>query len=375
MRVTATILGALMAISLSTPADAYGYRTCGGKNLRLSGNNLGVYASAVSFPTGYWRDGLQNSINQFNRNPSNFYYSLYTDTNGVARGNGQSEIWGTTDQGVLQGAPAIAYSYWQCYWTPWSGWNVYMTEGDIAFDYTNTAANPFEWTATRLRTILIRYGGTRRLLQGTAVHELGHAVGLLHENRTYNVMGSDFTHIHTNGTVSDAYIGEDAGNATVFLYGLWASGPLDVAAEHWKYLGTSGEYSTHTKTILTNSAGGALSTLNVNGEVGYYVRRGQIIRAQFTFENNGRATVSNLGIRFYVSTNDIISTADRLILSLVGASLARNWVSTWTYSMTIPSNLALNTTYWLGPYVDPTNAVPETDHSNNATYLPIRVIP
>src|SRR5882724_10156470 len=226
MRVAALILGSLAAISLAAPADAFRYRTCGDKNLKLSSNNLGVYASSTSFPTGYWRDGLQNAINQFNRNPSNFYYSLYTDTNGLGLGNGQSETWGSTDQNILQGAPAIAYSYWQCYWTPFTGYVAYMTEGDVIFDYTNTAANPFEWTMTHTRTGLIRYGGSSRLLQGTATHEFGHALGLLHVNTTYNVMGSDFTHLHTNGKTTDAYVGEDAGNGTVFLYGLWNSGPL-----------------------------------------------------------------------------------------------------------------------------------------------------
>ena len=108
---------------------------------------------------------------------------------------------------------------------------------------------------------------------------------------------------------------------------------------------------------------------------GYYVRRGQIIRAEFTFENVGRATLTNLPIRFYVSTDDTISTSDRLIASIYGASLARDVVSTWTYNMTIPSNLALNTTYYLGPYVNPVGTYTESDYSNNATFLPIRVIP
>jgi hypothetical protein len=76
-----------------------------------------------------------------------------------------------------------------------------------------------------------------------------------------------------------------------------------------------------------------------------------------------------------VSGNDIISTTDRLIASITGASLARNTVSTWTYNMTIPANLALNTTYYLGPYVNPIGTYAETDYSNHATFLPIRVIP
>lgn len=375
MRLLAFILGAVFAISLAAPAEAYRYRFCGDRPLRLSGNNHGIFASTTSFPAGAWRDGLQNSVNQFNRNPSNFWYTLYSDTNGVALGNGQSEVWGSTNQSILQNAPAIAYSWWQCWWNPFTGWTVYMTEGDVIFDYTSTASNPFEWTPTRTRTLLTRYGGTRRLLQGTAVHEFGHAIGLLHVNTTYNVMGQDFTHLHTNSTTTNAYIGEDAANGAAFLYGNWASGPNDVAVEHWKYLGANGEYSTHQFTRLYNASGGALPTFSVNGMTGYQVRRGQIIRAEFTFENLGRATVSNLPIRFYVSGNDLITTTDRLILSITGASLARNTVSTWIYNMTIPSNLLLNTTYYLGPQVNPLRTIAEGDYSNNGTFHPIRIIP
>lgn len=369
MRILALIVGALIAISLSAPAEAFRYRTCGDKNLRLSGNSLGLYASSNSFPTGYWRDGLQNSINQFNRNPSNFYYSLYTDTNGLGLGNGQSEVWGSTDNSVLQNAPAIAYSWWQCYWNPFTGYVAYMTEGDVIFDYRA----PFQWTMTRSRTGLIRYGGSARLLQGTAVHEFGHAAGLLHVNTTYNVMGSDFTHLHTNGNVTDAYIGEDAGNGTVFLYGLWAGGPLDVAVEHFKYLGASGEYSTHQFTKILNSSGGALPySFTVAGMTGYYVQRGQLVRAEFTYENNGRATVA-VPIRFFVSGDDTINLADQNIGTTGNATLGRDTVSTWAIAIYIPWNLTVGGTYYLGAYINPVGTISESDYSNNASFLPIRI--
>lgn len=354
------------------PAHAYRYRTCSGIPLKMSSNNIVARASTTSFPAGYWRDGLQNAINQFNRNPSNMWYSLVDDTGGVALGNGQNEIWGSTDQGVLQGAPAIAYSWWDCYW--FFGWVARMTEGDVIFDYTNTAANPFEWTATRSKTALFNYTGSGRLLQGTAVHEFGHAVGLLHVNTTYNVMGSDFSHVHTNGSTTNAYIGEDAGNGTAFLYGNWAGGPLDLGAVHWRHTGASGEYSTHGRTrVFDNATGALLPTFNVNGETGYQVRRGQGIRVEFTYENNGRDTVSNFPVRYYVSSNDIISTGDRWISSST-FTLGRDVVLTTTKTLTVPADLAF-ANYWVGVIVNPTNSVAESDTSNNATYVPIRVVP
>lgn len=372
MRIGTMIASALLLVTLSTTAEAYRYRTCSGIPLRMSSNSVPVYSSDNSFPAGYWRDGLQNAINQFNRNPSNVFYTRYSDTNGVALNNGQNEVWGSTNQSILQGAPAIAYSYWDCYWL--FGWVARMKEGDVIFNYTNTAADPFEWTATRSKTALFNYTGTGRLLQATAIHEFGHAVGLLHVNTTYNVMGSDFSHVQTNGATTNAYIGEDTGNGTVFLYGLWASGPQDLGVAHWRYSGASGEYSTHAKTRVFNSAGALLPTVNVANETGYQVKRGMVIRAEFTKENNGRATASAVPIRYYVSTNDLISTTDRLLASGT-ITLGRDVVLTSSTTMTIPTNLALNTNYWLGVIINPTASVAETDRSNNATYIPIRVVP
>jgi len=250
-----------------------------------------------------------------------------------------------------------------------------MTEGDVIFDYNNTAADPFEWTATRSKTALFNYTGSGRLMQGTAAHELGHAVGLLHVNTTYNIMGSDFSHVHTNGSTVDAYVGEDASNGMVFLYGLWSGAPNDLAVEHWRYSGASGEYSTHDRTRIYDTATGAeLAKVNVNGETGYQVRRGQSVRAEFTYENNGKGTLTGIPVRYYISTNDIISSGD----TQVGSStftLARDVVSTSLKTLTIPNSLSTNTNYWLGAYIDPGQTIAESDRSNNGTYIPIRVVP
>ncbi len=248
-----------------------------------------------------------------------------------------------------------------------------MTEGDVIFDYTNTAANPFEWTATRSKTALFTYTGTGRLLQGTALHELGHAAGLLHVNTTYNIMGSDFTHVHTNGSTTDAYMGEDASNGMVFLYGLWSGAGNDLAVQHWRHSGASGEYSTHARTRLFNASGVELPTVNVNGEIGYQVKRGQTVQAEFTYENNGKGTVTGLPVHYYVSTNDIISTTDRKLASST-FTLARDVVSTSKRSLKIPADLAF-ANYWIGAYVNPTGTIAESDTSNNSTYIPIRVVP
>jgi hypothetical protein len=372
MRILALIFGVSCAVMAAAPAEAFRYRTCDGVPLRLQGNNHTLHTSTNSFPAGYWQNGLINAINQFNHNPSNFWYSRVDDTS-VGRGNGQSEVWGSTDQGALQGAPAIAYSYWQCYRNFWGTLVAHMTEGDVIFDYTNTAANPFEWTVTQTRTGLIWYGGGSRLLQATAVHEFGHATGLLHVNTIYNVMGSDFTHVHTNGKTTNAYLGEDAGNGTAFLYGNWGSGPLDVAVSHWRYSGASGEYSTHEKVRIWTTAGVQQPIQTIVGERGYRVRRGFVYRVEFTYENNGRAYVSGVPTRWVVSTNDIISTADTLI-GTGSFNLARDAPLQWYVNLRIPASLAVNRAYWLGVILNPTGSSSYDGRSyNNYTYIPIWV--
>ena len=371
MRSAALLIGAfLVSTMVSAPAEAYRYRTCNGIPLKLQSNNHTARGNDFSFPAaGGWWNGLQYSINQFNHVPSNFYYTLVHDTGGLGLGNGQSEVWGSTDASVLQGAPAIAYSYWQCWWSPFTGTVAYMTEGDVIFDYANGAA---AWTPGTSKSTLIRYGGSKRSLPGTAAHEFGHATGLLHVNTIYNIMGADFTHIHANGATANAYVGEDAGNGSVFLYGLWNAGPQDLAVQHWKYLGASGEYSTHTRTQMFTSSGGGLSSTTISEEPRYNVKRNQLVRVQFTFENNGRATSTGVVIRFYTSTNHLITSGDRLIGTVTGATLARDVPSTWTYTVRIPNNLTLFGNYWLGAIVSGSG---DARSYNNASYIRIRVVP
>lgn len=54
---------------------------------------------------------------------------------------------------------------------------------------------------------LWNYGGSYRPYQTTVMHELGHAMGLEHEDDEYNVMGKDYTHIHAHGGFGTAYLG------------------------------------------------------------------------------------------------------------------------------------------------------------------------
>ena len=354
----------VFALACGTEAFAFGYSTCLGENIKWKSNSKTLRASPIGFPKGYWRDGLRDAIETTNRNPSRFRYSWKMDSGDLRLNNGQSEVWWSNETNLLNGAPAIAYFYWTCYW--FFGDHVYMNEVDVAFDVSRL------WSADTSKALLIGYSGKRRLFQGTAIHEFSHGLILNHENRIYNIMGSDYSHIHVNGRTAHGYLGEDAANGLVFLYGQGSNSWEDISVVHWKYRGKSGEYSKHTRTKVYNSIGGDLTTLLIDGERGYKVSPGQVVRAEFTYENNGKSLQRDVNVGYYISTNHYISTKDRRIGGTL-YQLGRDIVFTETTTLRIPSDLATNANYWIGVIVDEDDSIKEAVEWNNATYIPIRV--
>jgi hypothetical protein len=353
---------AALAALTAAPAHAFSNKFCDNPSnkIKFGSNAVGLQASSVSFTPGFWANGITDTINRFNENPSNFRYNLAINNDGVGRRNGQNEIWFSSDAGALQGAPAIAYQSFSCWW--FFGWHYSMDEVDVLYDVN------VGYTATRSAAALSRYNGTGRPLQSTGIHELGHGGPLNHVNNEYSVMGTDYEHLHANGGTVNSYVGEDTADGLVFLYGKRAW--QDVAVTHWKYSGASGEYSDHTKTVIRTTGGGALPTRTVEGETAYRVDRGSTYLVEFTYENNGADFRPGLVAGYYVSSNNLITNLDRRI---GGGSwnLARSDVLTTSVNLTIPANLTRGRFYWVGVILDENNAVVEGVETNNATYLPI----
>ena len=364
-RLSSIILGVFSLILMwDSQAHAFSYSTCLDEKIKWDSTTVTVRASAVSFPGGEWRNALQTAITRFNLNPSKFRYDMTIESGSVGRGNGQNEVWGSTNPDVLKGHPAIAYTWWTCYW--FFGDHVEMDEVDVIFDY----GSPWIWSSSEDKSALMGYGGSGRPFRTTAIHELGHGLILNHVNSEYNVMGKDFEHIQVNGRAARAYVGEDTSDGAVFLYGTHSPAREDLGVVHWKYSGTSEEYSDHTKTRLYGDHA-VLSNFIDAGETRYRVTPGQQIRAEFTYENNGANTQSNIEVGFYISTNDLITTEDQRIGGMT-VTLSRDSVFTTLKTLTIPSTLQSNQNYWLGVVVDDTGAVGESPKWNNATYIPIR---
>jgi hypothetical protein len=206
---------------------------------------------------------------------------------------------------------------------------------------------------------------------------MGHAPGLAHENDTYNIMGQDWTHIEITAMGQlVCYAGEDAGNGEVFLYGEDIGGN-DLGVTHWKYGGEDGEYSRHTLTWLLSEFGHGVDSEPIPGVHGvrrYEVRRGSRYQVEFTYENNGIGDHDDVNIGYYISTSDIITTIDRRI-STTTMDLSRGTANTRRHTLTIPNDLDVGLTYWLGVIVDYTDDIDEINELNNASWIPIEIVP
>ncbi len=306
-------------------------------------------AHRVSFaPNTHFRTALGVVADRWNDNPSAFRFDQRFDDRRASFDNRENEVWFS---GSADYDPAVTF-----WWTDGGD----IVEADIVFftgqPYTTAMHKDQQWA----------YGGPNRPFRTTAMHEYGHALGLLHEADEYNIMGQDWTHLSLQGSECRAYPGEDASDGAVALYGRSAEVIEDVGVVHWRRTGRSGEYSEHSRTRMFDAAGAALSFDMHDGQQRYDVRPGQRVRVEFSYENNGETT-QKANCRFFISTNDFISNYDRVIQTF-WVRHPRNDVYTLTRTVTIPADLDVGRTYYLGVGVDYDNLIHEVTAANNHAY-------
>jgi hypothetical protein len=337
-------------------AQAYTWWKCGSTNVKWAGNSVTLRASQIGFPWGNpYRTALGSVATRWSNTPSKMNYFIQYDEVGVAEGNGQSEVWWSSSI-----SPPAYATIW------WNG-SCQIVEGDVVFK--NTVA----YTTSTLKGDLWPYSGAYRPFRTTAMHEFGHVQGLGHTNNVYSIMGQDWTHIHANGSTATAYPGEDAVAGSVVVYGLDAANVQDLGIAHWRYTGMSGEYSTHGRTRLFNTLNAELAKVSAAAEPTYKVNKGQWVKLEMTYENMGKTSPLTVKVGYYLSTNNLITTADTF-LGEGTVTLSRGVPSTTNNTtLVIPSSLTSGQTYYLGALIDYTHLVSEVYESNNATYLAIRV--
>lgn len=214
-----------------------------------------------------------------------------------------------------------------------------------------------------------------RNMTGTAVHEIGHCLGMAHSNDRYNMMGDDWTHLTRNQTLAYYGPGEDMSDGLIDLHGKKSGNDAnrDVGITVFRYAGASGQYSRHEAGTLLE-AGVTLPVVgSYEGQDVYEVVSGHTIQMELTLENNGEKDSEFPAVGLYLSGNSFISSSDTL-LRTTSISLGRNAPLETTLSVTIPAG-TLPGNYFLGAYIDHDNQIPEVTSGNNAAYYPVSIIP
>lgn len=358
----------LVCLVLASDAAAYVYMACGDKNVKWN-SNPSFRASTVSFwPDSPYTSSLKNAVAAWNLNPSNFTFNLTVGVPGpVAIGDGQNQIAFVDSSSIDPDARAQTFLQIDCD-------KAEIVEADVLFSVSEP------WTPGTLKRPISVYGGDYVSFEGVAEHELGHVVGLLHEDRTLTIMYT-WAQFHTNGAYADTYPGEDASNGAVFLYGVRPGRPQDLGVSHFKFLADYGKLArtgvfdhkpttTHNWTEMMGLVDGFLSWRDFTSEVRFIVFNGQQIWPEFTYENNGSDT-QQVRVGFYLSNDDFISTSDRRIGG-TSVTLARDTVYTETFPVTLPSDLPEDRDYYLGVIIDDDNKVSEPSREGNAAYTGLR---
>jgi hypothetical protein len=357
---------------------AYVYWECDGRALKWRTDPVIIRPASVSFPANNpYQAALGGAIAAWNLNPSKHSFLIVLPgVNTVALDNGRNEAWFSDDQDLLKGARAVTFCEYDC----GSG---AITEADVVFD-VNQPLTPYN-----NKYVLGLYGGSSVPFDALALHEYGHALGIDHEDRWYNIMYG-LAHLHTNGQYAFGYPGEDACNGAVFLYGV-DNNPRrqDVAVSHWRIttipgLGANGlnrtvvyDHEPHEAAYwleFVETVDGFVAWRDCTSEPRFKVCNGQKIWVEFTYENNGADTQNSISVDFYLSNDDYISANDRLFFSR-SMTLGRDVPATWALPVVLPNDLPEGSDYALGVILDKNGSIGETGGGGNATYLHIRIVP
>lgn len=337
-----SLIGLVIIAGICIPqlAHAYGYQTCSGHNIVWGSGRTTMYISTTSFPAGSsWDSRLQNAMWHWNNvKGSDFNFYVGRDTDGShSSSNGRNEVYLDNS---LSGALAVTLKRYHCYW--FFGYHYGIDETDIAFN------NNYSWS-----TSSYNYGtptGSPYNVEGVALHELGHALGLNHEDRWMATMNSYYPASGPFGYYKEWDPFGDDRLGLRFLYPD-STTETDIAASPLKRTGTG-------SSSLVSSPSSAA--------------RGSYVTIQFTFSNLSTAT-RTFDIAFYLSTNNYISSFDTLLGTNYGAWGSAGYTGTFSRTLWIPSSTTPGT-YYLGFIVDDNFDLTENNENNNSQPMPRTIV-
>jgi len=331
-----TTMAFLGFAAFPTVANAYFYNTCSGNKVVWNSGWTNMWISTTSMPAGsVWDTRLQNAMWHWNNvKGSKFNFYVGRDTDGThSDNNGTTEVF--FEGGLGTNTLAVTRFRSHCYWL--FGWHYGIDEADVAFNSDQS------WSVSSLN-----YGnlGSPYSFESVALHELGHVLGLNHEDRWMATLNSYYPN---SGPVGQ---GKE-----------WDPLPDDRAGVRFLYPDSTAETDIASSVFKRTGSGTSNLVASTTSAV-----RGTNVNVEFTFHNLSTSRV-DFNIGFYLSTNNIISTGDRLLGTNTGAWASPGASFTSTRTLTIPSSIAPGQ-YWLGFIVDYDNKISETNEANNPMEMP-----
>lgn len=258
----------LQALAFSQSANAFAWRTYMGTPIKWTMHTTPMFLSSTSFPPGnVYTDTLLRAMGSWNDAGSNFRFGADVDSDGTQYfRNNLNEVFFCT---ACMDPGAIATA-----WTYSEGFG--YVEADIGFDssrrwthVTSDGANLFDEVYE---------------FEGVAIHELGHALGLLHEDRWLASMNSY--------TPNGGYTGD---------LGLWT--PLGDDRQGARALYSVSEAQTDIAPLSVRDGGTDINgkRLALRQEVApERLERGRFLNASYVFSNLGTAPAT-FGICWYLT--------------------------------------------------------------------------
>ena len=306
--------------------------------LRWENSQTTMLISTESFPPNSWWDvELQAAMWQWNDVAgSEFNFLMDGGTDGDYP-NGSNEIY-LSDSPSIFDDDVLAVTR-KAHRPCWDGGD--LAETDILFNKDK------EWTRNWPTTDEYNFGIV-------ALHELGHALGLAHEDKVMATMNTFYPNGGPVGNDNDSTPLGDDRQGVRHLYPD-STTERDIAASALQYFKTSKGEATALPSKPNKTT----------------VKRGGTVTIDFTVMNLGTSR-ETYTIGFYLSASDYITTTDFRIASNSGAWSDPGFAGTFSRALKIPSWVPPGS-YYLGFIVDYKNEIPERDERNNGVALQQRI--